>query len=105
MIPMLDSTSRRLWSSGKPGWSTGEIVGIAREAIAIVLREQMHPLSDDLHWGWREGAPEGLVLMSHMHIFAVGTGDKNAALSCPTRPEAGNLGEGICLHCMATHDI
>lgn len=105
MIPVLDSTSRRLWSSGKPGRSTGELTGVAREAIAIVLHEQMHPPSDALRWGWREGAPRGLALLSHMCSFGVGTGDKNAALTCPTRPEAGNLGEGVCLRCVATCEI
>ena len=105
MMPILDSTSRRLWSSGKAGRSTGELIDIAGEAIALVLREQASPPSDDGRWGWREGAPEGLALLSHMRCLTDGSGNENATLGCPTKPEAGSKGEGVCLHCVATRDI
>ena len=103
------------------GYSRGELISILRTSFSIVLARQWSeppPYLDGRseqpeRWGWAADAPSGPALLPPVAGVLVAVPQPraaddsmtNALLGVPPPPENGNLGEGVCLRCVARRDI
>jgi len=110
------------------GFSGAELTGFLRQGFAMAMARRwpqppgyfecdVQPCDvQPERWGWADSAPEGPALLPPFSGVLANTltvpseaedvsAMKNAIVGVPPPPSSGNLGEGVCLRCVASRDI
>ena len=116
-----DAWVRAAVTDDSAGWSRGELEGVLTKAFARVLSQQWaepppyfaHGTGHELRtepapqWGYGDDAPRGPALLPPFEgLFSGGGGSVgNCAVGVPPAPAASNLGQGVCVRCVAVRPL
>ena len=126
-----DAWVRAATTDDSEGWTTAELSETLTQAFGLVLAHQWPeppPFFSDgggpeltseaaPRWGYADASPVGPALLPPLDGLFVARSDEgaddsskekdagNTAVGVPQAPEAGSLGDGVCVRCVATRAV